>query len=78
MMRVALAHTRRAIHADRVVIAAYGLTVFAALVRIAVAFTQYNDALLWAAGAAWSGALLLLFTRSIPVLFGAPAGSKQP
>ncbi len=78
MTRVALAHTRRAIHADRVIIAVYGLAVFAALARIAVVFAQHNHALLWAAGLAWSGALLLFFVRYIPVLFGPPAGLKRP
>lgn len=74
MTRVALAHTRRTIHADRAIVAVYGLIVFAALARIAVAIGVHNHALLWLAGLAWSGGLLVFFVRYIPVLFGPPAG----
>lgn len=74
MTRVALAHTRRTIHADRAVIAVYGLIVFAALARIVVAVGMHNHVLLWLAGAAWSSALLVFFVRYIPVLFRPSAG----
>lgn len=74
MTRVALAHTRRTIHADRAIVAVYGLIVVAALARIVVAVSMHNHVLLWFAGASWSAALLVFFVRYIPVLFGPPAG----
>lgn len=74
MTRVALAHTRRAIHADQAIVLVYGLVTFAALARIAIAIGQHNHVLLWLAGLAWSAAFLGFFIRYLPVLFGPSAG----
>lgn len=74
MTRVALAHTRRSIHADRAIVSVYALAIFAALARIIVAIGYHNHLLLWMAGATWSAALIVFFVRYIPVLFGPSAG----
>ena len=77
MTRVALAHTRRQVQADRIFVLVYGLASVAALARIAAAIGQSDAALLWVAGVVWSAAFLLFFIRMVPVLFGPPAGVSR-
>lgn len=78
MTRVALAHTRRTIHADMIITSVYGLALLAALARIFVAITPQHHAVLWMAAFAWSSAFLLFFARYIPILFGPSAGVPRP
>ncbi|WP_187970649.1 NnrS family protein [Aquibium microcysteis] len=71
MTRASLGHTGRAIGADRIVVAMYGMVSAGAALRVAAPFAgEWYAHVLASGGALWAGGFLLFAVRYAPILWG--------